>query len=335
MVSKHSFQEAQAVVTVNWTDTGTVNLLQVTSPGHEPADVVLLSRPYRVVLLDGVWTEASIDLVYDLADLVDVGTVTLLWYDPVRGIWVPSTGQQREPDDARISGDLPSEDVVLAIFGALSASNQNNPPLLAISYDIKDAYVDERMEFDASASTDPDGGTLLFYWDFNDDGELGPWVAGVRASYVFRTMGTHELVLRAIDGQNEHLLYQNITIRAERDVQPGPFDNKGALFMLGSMLVIAFGLAIAYRLHRPKTYDDLFGKAYRTQEEDEYSQLFRKLTEQDLLGEMEEEVPEGGTDTGEAEDTEESEESEEAPDSGEADGTGKDRGRQRPGRKAG
>ena len=285
-----------------------MTLLQVPSPGHEPSDVIMLSKPYRVILRDGAWTEAHIEMAFGLADLVDIETVTLLWYDPGRRIWVPVTGQQRDPLLPRMTGDLPGEDVVMAIFGTMLDSEQNHPPHLVISFDIKDAYVDERLEFDASGSTDPDGGTLLFHWDLTDNGEPGPWVPGTRVSHVFEKEGTYEIFLRAIDGESEHFLSQNITIRAERDVQPGPLDNPVALFMLGSMLVLAFGLAVAYRLHRPRIYDDLFGKAYRTEERDEYSQLFRKLTDEDLRGEWDEEDEQGG----EEDEDEEEEEGDEA-----------------------
>jgi hypothetical protein len=71
--------------------------------------------------------------------------------------------------------------------------------------------------------------------------------------------------------------------------------------------VIAFGIAVAYRLHRPRTYEDIYGKAYRQREEDEYSQLFRKLTEEDLRGSPPEEdaIDDGGPPPGEAEEEEE------------------------------
>lgn len=179
---------------------------------------------------------------------------------------------------------MPSGDVVMAVFGRLSDENVNDPPVLVISYDIRDAFRGEVMTFDASCSTDPDGTDLLFHWDFTDDGEPGPWVPGTVVPHVFESRGVHRVVLRAIDGENVHYKEENVTIRAEREYSPGPWDNPGALFLLASLMVIAFGLAMAYRLHRPRTYDDLYGKAYRRRDEDEYSQLFRKLTEEELIG---------------------------------------------------
>ena len=174
----------------------------------------------------------------------------------------------------------------MAVFGVLNETDANNPPNLAIRYDKKDAYVNEVLWFDATCSTDPDDTLNLFYWDFTDDGRPGPWVPGLYAYHVFDEKGTHEVGLMAIDGGNRHYLYENVSIRAEREYTPGPWDNPGALFLLASLLVIAFGLAVAYRLRKPKTYDNLFGKAYTPRDDDEYSQLFRKLTEEDLVGDL-------------------------------------------------
>jgi hypothetical protein len=277
-------------IVLNWTQQGSVDMRTVPRPGPNPVDVLMLSMPLRVAVGSGQYSTARVTLEYDVGHLSDPDTITLLWYDSARGLWAPATGQNHDRMARTVQGDLPSDDVVLAVFGALTSSYENRPPHLDFTYDIEDAFVDENLWFDASASIYPDGTVLLFYWDFINDGEPGPWVPGVRAFHVYEKKGTYQVVLRAIDGQNEHFAFQNVSIRGEEKVTPGPFDNTGVLFMLGSLLVIAFGIAVAYRLHRPKTYDDLFGKAYRKKEVDEYSQLFRKLTQEELSasGEIEE-----------------------------------------------
>ncbi|NOQ53497.1 MAG: hypothetical protein GQ558_02695, partial [Thermoplasmata archaeon] len=128
--------------------------------------------------------------------------------------------------------------------------------------------------------------------------------------HVFEDEGVHRVVLMAIDGGNEHYTYENVSIRAEREYAPGPWDNPGILFILASLLVIAFGLAVAYRLRKPQTYDDLFGKSYHPSEVDEYSQLFRKLTEEELRGDLEDEPedePEDGDEDGDEDEEEDAE----------------------------
>jgi hypothetical protein len=278
-----------ATVTINWTEVGVVTMQAVASPGPVPPETVMISNPVRTIVNPGVWSDARIRLEYGTGQIVEDETITLLWYDPARFLWVPASAQRHDPGANTVEGDLPSGDVVMAVIGRLSDENVNNPPNLVISYDIGDAYVGELLMFDASCSTDPDGGELLFHWDLNDDGEPGPWIPGTVVSRVYEEKGVHQVVLRATDGSDLYYKYENVTIRAEREYIPGPWDNPGALFLLASLMVIAFGMAVAYRLHRPRTYDDIYGKAYRQREEDEYSQLFRKLTEAELRGAYSEE----------------------------------------------
>lgn len=273
-----------AVVTVNWTAHGTVTVRSVPLPGTKPVDTLLMSRSVRVIITGGEWSAARLRLAYSETVVVNETTITLLWYDASRGLWVPASGQTLDLEAATVEGTVPSQDTVLAVFGQLDQGYENRPPDLVISYDIDKAYVNERMWFDANGSEDPDGTVLLFYWDFSDDGQLGPWVAGVRVQHLFERKGTFQVTLMAIDGQDKYYAYENVTVRERGEEPPGPFDNPGALYLLASMLVVTIGIAVAYRLHRPRTYDDLFGKAYRQQEEDEYSQLFRKLTEEELRG---------------------------------------------------
>ncbi|UCC93144.1 MAG: hypothetical protein JSW25_00245 [Thermoplasmata archaeon] len=279
-----SFPNIGASVSINWTQLGRVTAQVVVPPGSEPPETVMISPSVRTVVTDGVWSSARLELTYSTGHLVDEDTITLVWYDGGRGLWVPATGQHHDPMTRTVSGDLPSDDVVMAVVGRLSDENVNNPPNLVIRYNIEDAFVGEVLWFDASCSTDPDGSVLLFHWDFTDDGQPGPWVPGVRAPNVYLEAGVHQVVLRAIDGGNEHFKVENVTIRKEREYQPGPWDNPDALFLLASLMVIAFGMAVAYRLRKPRTYDDLFGKAYEEKDDDEYSQLFRKLTEEELRG---------------------------------------------------
>lgn len=285
------FPNLGAIVTVNWTQVGTVAATSVLPPASEPPDTVMMSPTVRTTVSGGKWSQARLELSYTPDQLVDGETITLLWYDGGRGLWVPALGQHRDALNATVDGILPAGETVVAVFGLLLEEQQNRPPDLVIKYDIKSAYVGEVMWFDASCSTDPDGTVLLFHWDFVEDDEPGPWIPGVRASHVYDEKGTYQVVLRAMDDGQQYYMYQNITVRAERDISPGPWDNPGALWLLAALMVVAFGMAVAYRLHRPRTYEELFGKAYREQEADEYSQLFRKLTERELRGDLEEGPP--------------------------------------------
>lgn len=50
--------------------------------------------------------------------------------------------------------------------------------------------------FDASASTDPDGGRLTYSWDFGD----GSTAEGVKVTHVYRALGRYKVVLKVDDG---------------------------------------------------------------------------------------------------------------------------------------
>ena len=307
-----------AVAIVNWTEVGIVVIRAMPMPGPGPTGTVVISTTVRVSIDQGTWSDARLRLAYSSDYPVIEETITLLWYDTIRRMWVPASGQHHDVEGNSVEGQVPADDAVMAVFAELSSSDINRPPNLAIRYDIKDAYVDEVLWFDASCSTDPDHTLNLFYWDFTDDGELGPWVPGLRAYHVFEDEGVYRVVLMAIDGGNEHYTYENVSIRAEREYAPGPWDNPGILFMLASLLIITFGLAVAYRLRKPQTYDDLFGKAYRPSEVDEYSQLFRKLTEEELRGDLEDEP--GDMEDQEEDEVDVEEEDPPDPDGGEGEG---------------
>jgi len=304
MIQEVPFPDLGAVAIVNWTRVGTAAVRATPMPGPGPAGTVVISSTVRVSIDQGTQSDARLRLAYSSDYQIIEETITLLWYDTIRGMWVPASGQHKDEEGNTVGGQVPANDAVMAVFAELSSSDTNRPPNLAVRYDVKDAYVDEVLWFDASCSTDPDDTLNLFYWDFTDDGELGPWVPGLRAYHVFEDEGVYRVVLKAIDGGNEHYTYENVSIRAEREFAPGPLDNPDILYMLASMLVIAFGMAIAYRLRKPQTYDDLFGKAYRTSDVDEYSQLFRKLTEEELRGDLAEDLEDGDGETDEETDEE-------------------------------
>ena len=65
--------------------------------------------------------------------------------------------------------------------------------------------------FDASASSDPDGTIINYYWDFCD----WQWDAGVTTSYVYTTPGTYTVTLEVFDNQGyRDLATQVITVEA-------------------------------------------------------------------------------------------------------------------------
>lgn len=279
-----------ARLTVNWSELGTSTVLRSALPAAAPTGAVVISSVVRFELQLGEWSEANVSLSYAPNAAIDIASIGLMRYDGTRGLWVPAPGQVLNATAHRIEAALVGSGGVHAVMGAVSEQHQNRPPDLRIAYDAEDAYAGRKVAFDASRSTDPDGGVLLFYWSFAaSPGERAgtQWTAGRSLDHVFEDPGVYEVLLRAIDGGNEHVLSSNVSVRKYQGEAPGPLDNPQVLFVMGVLLLLAVVLAVfnRIRLGRPKGYDAHFGTAYTDdREEDEYSQLFRKLTEDELRG---------------------------------------------------
>ena len=279
-----------ARLTVNWSELGTASVLRSSLPAPLPTGAAVISSVVRFELQAGEWSEARVVLSYTPSAVIDPATIGLMRYDASRSLWVPAPDQASNASAHRVSGALVGAGGVHVVVGAVSEQHQNRPPELHITYDAKDAFAGREVGFDASRSTDPDGGALLFYWSFAAaPGERAgaEWTAGLRLDHVFEEPGVYEVVLKAQDGGNEHLLSSNVSVRRYQDEPPGPLDNPGVLFVMGLLLLLAVVLAVfnRIRLGRPRGYEAHFGRAYTDRrEEDEYSQLFRKLTEDELRG---------------------------------------------------
>ena len=286
-----------ARLTVNWSELGTSTVLRSALPAAAPTGAVVISSVVRFELQLGQWSEAHVSLSYAPNVVIDPASIVLMRYDGTRGLWVPAPDQVLNATAYRIEAALVGSGGVHAVMGAVSEQHQNRPPDLRIAYDAKDAYAGRKVAFDASRSTDPDGGVLLFFWSFAaSPGERAGtgWTAGARLDHVFEEPGIYEVVLKAVDGGNEHVLSSNVSVRKYQGEPPGPLDNPGVLFVMGVLLLMAVVLSVFNRLRviKPKGYDAHFGTAYTDQrEEDEYSALFRKLTEDELRGKQPGEGP--------------------------------------------
>lgn len=67
----------------------------------------------------------------------------------------------------------------------------------ALSLDVATTDDPLRLDFDASATTDADGDTLVFTWDFGDG---SPLVEGATASHTFAAPALYQVTLRVFDG---------------------------------------------------------------------------------------------------------------------------------------
>ncbi len=73
----------------------------------------------------------------------------------------------------------------------------NRPPIASFVFSPREPQVNERVFFDASSSTDPDGRIVDYRWDFNSDGRVD--ARGVTAYTSFSTAGQQRVTLTVTD----------------------------------------------------------------------------------------------------------------------------------------
>ncbi len=93
----------------------------------------------------------------------------------------------------------------------------NLPPTASIKASLSSGKAPLTVEFDGSASTDPDGFVLGYVWDFDDGNSAG----SVNPSNTFTKPGEYKVTLRALDEQLAPSKPISITITVEPSDNPG------------------------------------------------------------------------------------------------------------------
>lgn len=75
----------------------------------------------------------------------------------------------------------------------------NGEPTAEFDYSPTNPSTGQSVTFDASASTDPDGDSLTYEWDWTSDGSYDD--TGVTAPHSYGTNGTYDVTLRVSDGR--------------------------------------------------------------------------------------------------------------------------------------
>jgi PKD repeat protein len=84
----------------------------------------------------------------------------------------------------------------------------NQPPIANVTYAVLSAEgtkvlitprAGDRIQFDASASYDPDGEIVNYEWDWNSDGEWDKETTDPVTEHSFMEAGTHQVTLRVTD----------------------------------------------------------------------------------------------------------------------------------------
>ena len=87
-------------------------------------------------------------------------------------------------------------DGVLADTATVAITATNSAPVASASASTTQGQAPFSIDFNASASTDPNGDALTFAWDFGD----GATGAGVTTSHVYEVAGNYTVTLTVSDG---------------------------------------------------------------------------------------------------------------------------------------
>ncbi|MFH0853692.1 MAG: lamin tail domain-containing protein [bacterium] len=158
-------------------------------------DVSLINSGLQVKLYD------SQD---QLIDTADDGSGKPLGGEYVSGdVWksmerVSLPGDGTAGDDWKTATDSINFDQGAVELGTPRAPNSNSEPLAVAGPD-SELVIGETATFDGSESSDPDGDTLAFTWEFGD-GKQGE---GVTPTHIYQTVGEFNVVLTVSDGLAE------------------------------------------------------------------------------------------------------------------------------------
>ena len=136
---------------------------------------------------------------------------------------VYSTGDQQTQEENQEQEQPPPEDPPDSDPLSQNQSPSNQPPKAKVSANKTDVVVSEEIAFDASGSSDIDGDTLSFSWNFGDGNKSQDEIT----THSYSEPGTYNAVLMVNDGKLESYGYLTITVTAAPSVDGASLAPKG------------------------------------------------------------------------------------------------------------
>lgn len=175
------------------------------------------ARPARwLVLSDGTElspeTPIELDrLVPGVRAIVDIGGDEIA--QPFRQnlrITRVSVGVDQDGESVRIGAlAVGFEDFPLGEIGEIASLGDNQPPTAAYTMSETAGTVPLLVSFDASGSIDPEGGGLIYEWDFGD----GTTDSGIAVEHNFVVAGNYDVILRVVDtGNRFHSVVYSVAV---------------------------------------------------------------------------------------------------------------------------
>ena len=250
-----------------------------------PAGLLPLSAAYTLAggAVDAATMQVTVSLAFSTA--ATRSSAALYALAPNGTEWL---GLVSETDDAHgtvtvqlAQAALP---VTLRAFAAPRGGAADAPPTLAIAHTgLLEPHA--LLAFDAVGSSDPEGADVIFSWRFTGPSLDTGWVSGERVEIAFPRGGTYAVSLRGEDGAG-NTAYRNVTVQIVEVIPPDitPPDEGVVIASLAVAVAVSAVLAVWWRSRTPapaRTYDDLYGRAYkgRMWDEREYAELFRKFAD--------------------------------------------------------
>ena len=182
--ASHSVTQAVPVLTAGGNSPPTAAFTYTPSPATE--DVVITFDASTTTDPDG---DAITSYLWDLNNdgITDKTGLTMTHSFPNAGTY----NIKLTVTDAAGSTDIEIQTVVVQTVGG------NSPPVAAFTYSPLTLVEGDTVTFDGSTSSDPNGDTLSYFWDFNGDGltdstEMSP-------IHTFASAGSYNVVLRVSD----------------------------------------------------------------------------------------------------------------------------------------